>query len=230
MKNIDTQLEKLLGEFSDKQRKVIDGRFGLSGATCTLQEIGNTLGVTRERVRQIEAQSIERLTEPIKQEFSWLLDAAEKFLDDVGGVRCDDYFVSDMCGVAGIVDTDNVDNKLRLIFVISGRPNFQKEKKDTHSFWYKNKKDRDKAFNFLKDVLAFFKKHGKEISKLVPMLVKDLSKLPEGKLDQKSEISALEESKSLISEEFGCSVEIVAGSNEEKARKAMPGKVGVLVE
>jgi len=73
------------------------------------------------------------------------------------------------------------------------------------------------------------KKHGKEISKLVPMLIKDPSKILEGKLDQKSEVTALEESKNLISEEFGCPVEIVVGSDEEKARKAMPGKVGVLV-
>ncbi len=79
-------------------------------------------------------------------------------------------------------------------------------------------------------IVGEMKKQGKEISKLVPMLVKDLNKLPEGKLDQKSEILALEENKELISEEFGCPVEIVVGSSEEKAKKAMPGKVGVLVE
>lgn len=83
----------------------------------------------------------------------------------------------------------------------------------------------------MKEMMAGeMKKHGKEISKLVPMLVKDASKIPEGKLDQKSEVAALEESVEMIAGEFGCPVEVIVGSSEEKARKAMPGKVGVLVE
>jgi leucyl-tRNA synthetase len=79
-------------------------------------------------------------------------------------------------------------------------------------------------------MIGEMKKHGKEISKLVPYLIKNSNKLPEGKLDQKSEVAALEESKKLIAEEFGCPVEIIVNGKEEKARKAMPGKVGVLVE
>jgi leucyl-tRNA synthetase len=74
------------------------------------------------------------------------------------------------------------------------------------------------------------KRHGKDISKLVPALVKDQSKLPTEKLTKKNEVSALKESKTLIAEEFSCSVEIVVDSDHNKAKSAMPGKVGILVE
>ena len=74
------------------------------------------------------------------------------------------------------------------------------------------------------------KQHGKDISKLVPALIKDQSKLPAKELTKKNEIAALEESKGLIAEEFGCSVEVVIDSDHNKAKSAMPGKVGILVE
>ncbi len=48
----------------DRDREVISDRFGLSGAKPkTLEEIGGTLGITRERVRQIEKNTLRKLTE-----------------------------------------------------------------------------------------------------------------------------------------------------------------------
>jgi RNA polymerase primary sigma factor len=46
-----------------RERKVIELRFGLGGGrACTLEEVGQTFGVTRERVRQIEARALARLS------------------------------------------------------------------------------------------------------------------------------------------------------------------------
>jgi RNA polymerase primary sigma factor len=43
-------------------RRVLSLRFGLNGEPPqTLEEVGNGLGITRERVRQIEAEALERL-------------------------------------------------------------------------------------------------------------------------------------------------------------------------
>ncbi len=63
--HIDTWLELL----SDKQRAVVERRFGLHGReVSTLEEIGNELGVTRERVRQIQIEAIKRLRQILKRE------------------------------------------------------------------------------------------------------------------------------------------------------------------
>ena len=64
-KHIDTWLEQL----SEKQCAVVERRFGLHGReVSTLEEIGNELGVTRERVRQIQLESIRRLRQILQRE------------------------------------------------------------------------------------------------------------------------------------------------------------------
>jgi len=46
----------------DRERRVLSLRFGLDdGVTRTLEEVGKEFGVTRERIRQIEAKSLERI-------------------------------------------------------------------------------------------------------------------------------------------------------------------------
>jgi RNA polymerase primary sigma factor len=55
-------IEAALGSLPDRERKVIELRFGLLGeAPCTLEEVGRTFGVTRERIRQIENNTLKRL-------------------------------------------------------------------------------------------------------------------------------------------------------------------------
>ncbi|MFO8016386.1 MAG: leucine--tRNA ligase [Candidatus Woesearchaeota archaeon] len=76
------------------------------------------------------------------------------------------------------------------------------------------------------------KEHGKEISKLTPKLVADVSKLPKVVLEQDSEAKALDEGKEAIEKEFNARVEVIMGdkSKEEKANQAMPGKPAILLE
>jgi RNA polymerase nonessential primary-like sigma factor len=51
-----------LGELPERQRRVIERRYGLNGAeVATLEELSREVGVTRERVRQIQAEALERL-------------------------------------------------------------------------------------------------------------------------------------------------------------------------
>lgn len=56
------RLNEILTDLSDREQKILSMRFGLKdGVTHTLQEVGEVFGVTRERIRQIEAKALERI-------------------------------------------------------------------------------------------------------------------------------------------------------------------------
>jgi len=62
-------LEGWITRLSDKQREVVERRFGLHGyKISTLEEVGNEIGVTRERVRQIQMDALKRLREILESE------------------------------------------------------------------------------------------------------------------------------------------------------------------
>lgn len=64
-----SDLEKPLDYLNEKERKIIDLRFGFKdGETKTLEEIGQMFGVTRERIRQIEAKAIRKLKKRANRE------------------------------------------------------------------------------------------------------------------------------------------------------------------
>ena len=61
------EVKELLEQLSDREQQVIRLRYGLGNEkTHTLEEIGDILGVTRERVRQIEARAMEKLRKNAK--------------------------------------------------------------------------------------------------------------------------------------------------------------------
>ncbi|HEU5366923.1 MAG TPA: sigma-70 family RNA polymerase sigma factor, partial [Ktedonobacterales bacterium] len=59
------QVEVVLGGLSERERKVLQLRFGLDdGRSRTLEEVGREFKVTRERIRQIEAKALRKLRHP----------------------------------------------------------------------------------------------------------------------------------------------------------------------
>ena len=60
------QIDQILGQLNEREQAVVRMRFGLleDRSDRTLEEIGNTLNVTRERVRQIESSAIKKLKHP----------------------------------------------------------------------------------------------------------------------------------------------------------------------
>jgi RNA polymerase primary sigma factor len=62
----DLEIERvrgLLGRLDERERTIVDGRYGLNGPERTLRELSLVLGVSAERVRQVEQVALEKLRE-----------------------------------------------------------------------------------------------------------------------------------------------------------------------
>lgn len=63
------QIYEILGILTEREQKVIELRYGLrDGRERTLEEVGNEISVTRERVRQIEAKALGKLRHPFRSQ------------------------------------------------------------------------------------------------------------------------------------------------------------------
>ncbi|MFU8796768.1 MAG: RNA polymerase sigma factor RpoD [Dehalococcoidia bacterium] len=61
------QIDKVLNELTEREKKVLQLRFGLKdGHTRTLEEVGREFNVTRERIRQIEGKALRKLRHPTR--------------------------------------------------------------------------------------------------------------------------------------------------------------------
>lgn len=71
--DIDECVKGWLGVLTKKQREIISRRFGLGGYdSSTLEQIGNDVGITRERVRQIQIEALGKLRTVLKKQgYSW---------------------------------------------------------------------------------------------------------------------------------------------------------------
>ena len=66
---LQEQLESVLHTLSEREKEVIEMRFGLKdGQPRTLEEVGKKFGVTRERIRQIESKTLSKLRHPSRSQ------------------------------------------------------------------------------------------------------------------------------------------------------------------
>ena len=67
--DVQDKIDLWLSKLNAKQQAVVERRFGLHGREiATLEEVGNELGVTRERVRQIQIEALKRLREILERD------------------------------------------------------------------------------------------------------------------------------------------------------------------
>jgi RNA polymerase primary sigma factor len=55
---------EVLAELTPREERILRMRFGIGMADHTLEQVGKTIGVTRERIRQIEAKALQKLSYP----------------------------------------------------------------------------------------------------------------------------------------------------------------------
>ena len=156
-RSVDTIIESVLAGLNPKQKKVLVSRFGLkTGRTATLQEIGNELGVTRERVRQIEASALKKISDIAKKEANSLVVAALSELKRSHGVRRSDELIAALSEEIGS-PAKHFAEKVTFLFIAAGSPGYQKENDETNAYWYADTEARDRYLDTVKKITAFFR-------------------------------------------------------------------------
>lgn len=106
--NILDSFKKVLASLTEKERSVIDRRIGLTGQKETLQEIGNSYGITRERVRQIEDVGIKKIGRIVRTtQLIKVQESGERIIKMHAGLIVRDRLISAIIADLGISETIN---------------------------------------------------------------------------------------------------------------------------
>ncbi len=144
---------------SPRQKEVIFSRFGLDGNSPkggqTLAAIGETLHVTRERVRQIENGAIAIIKRNISRnpELEAMLRKIAAFIDGKGGIAKK----TDVVKYAATLATGIKENHVDFLADASGTFHLYREDDAFHPFYYVTERDLKTARTFVEGWVAFLK-------------------------------------------------------------------------
>ncbi len=153
----------ILNSLSPRQREVVAGRFGLEkyAEPETLAAIGKRLGVTRERVRQIERSGLMLLQNQVQGHpvASEVIASGKKALKGAGGVLRKDALLDSFRSSVG----DLTENHVALVIEASGAFALHAEDKNFHPFYFLDKAALKTATGFLDDWANALKKQKREV-------------------------------------------------------------------
>ena len=206
--DIETIVGDLMQKLGAKQRLVLSGRFGVSGQEpLTLEAIGKTLNITRERVRQIEADALNLLKKGEKsRETESLIAAANDIVKEKGGIVKTDTLANEVFEkyFARVAKNDKEKYLLEILFSVIGLKRI-KGNKELEDAW--TSKDFDiKKFRSVAAGIEKIFEESKTLFSEVDLLKKvDLAgqTAPEAKIDPEQILNYLEVSKKFGKNIFG---------------------------
>lgn len=143
----------LLEDLPGRTKDVILRRFGLKeGQPETLESIGESYQITRERVRQIEKEGLKKLSQKVKKHAE-VLDNFGQTIDDFGGLKREDQLLF-------ILGDRDYSSKNYIAFLLNLGDFFNKKKEDKefYSLWLTDKKSIDLANEIIQSSYAKLKK------------------------------------------------------------------------
>lgn len=153
--NFSQLMGQLLGLLTDKEQDIIERRFSLGGSKRqTLDKIGQSYSITRERVRQIEAVAIKKLARiAMDPSMRKIHDMACEILQSHGGVMSEDLLISAM--LKNFNESDKIDvNAMKLAMRVSERLIKQDKNQYFKSFW----RIKDAPLPGIKEVITDIKR------------------------------------------------------------------------
>ena len=177
--------QNLIKDLFQRQKEIISCRFGLGkNEQETLASIGKRLGITRERVRQIEKDTINRQIKPKLKKCQEVFKYFRQYLKKSGGVKKETILLKQL---------GNKKNKAEICFLLSLDPSFKryKESPNFYSLWT----NKESSLILAKKVIIFFIKEFKKNKK--PLTLKELKDLSQQNIEIDSLISYLEISKKI---------------------------------
>src|SRR3989344_184653 len=163
--SVEQIVNKLLGSLSDRQREVIEKRYGMKdGNVLTLAELGKSFGVTRERIRQVEASALNDLKVFVKKgELNDFFTTATAHLKNFGGLRREALLVSDFKFLVTDPNASHLAHKVRFLMDLVEYPKYSPESEQFHSYWYVSSDDQKKATGFIVKLVKFLNTKRKEV-------------------------------------------------------------------
>lgn len=153
----------LVKNLSTRNRDIVSRRFGLkSGRKETLESIGKSYGITRERVRQIEEFSLKQLTKAIavSPDVVKYVSLAKDILGGNGGVMKE----ADLFKAFSGSDKNNVVNaSLVFVLALAGEPVRFAENDSFHSLWAVDKQVSESFMNNVATLIGAFEKNKKPV-------------------------------------------------------------------
>ena len=157
--------KNILKGLSPRARNILEKRFGLDLEDAglkkaTLESIGREYGITRERVRQIEKEELEKVKKEAQSKQGDVFRYLEKKIRDSGSLREEKSLVSEievsskMSGFSG----KNIANHIIFLLSLDPRLKRQKESDLFYTFWMLEQKSLERAKKVIADFSKLLKK------------------------------------------------------------------------
>jgi len=151
--------QKFTKSLNSKTKDIFDRRFGVkTGNPETLEAIGKTLGITRERVRQIEEAGFNVIRKNNKDALDAIFADFSEYFKNHGGFKKEEKVLEELGGK---------NQKPYVLFLLTLGDQFSKvcEKKDYHYFWSSMNDAQAKVKETLNSLVVEMQKIGKPIAK-----------------------------------------------------------------
>lgn len=158
--NAHKLVNDLFSDLKERNREIINLRYGLGNVKeHTLDAIGKKLGLTRERVRQIERESLDQLrNKQISQEHKKAMDIVHKSVEDHGGIMAEHALIDHLLAP----DKNDIQvNALSFLLEIFEDLHLLKETEHYHQSWYIKNFEFHKLDKFHDEVKMILEKQDK---------------------------------------------------------------------